>query len=378
MLPDLRPSKIREMQQMVAPQSVNLGLGQPIVETPPELVEVVDEVMHSADLGYTAFQGIPKLRETIASHVIGPGGKAENVCVTVGTTEAFFAAMMTLLDQGDEVLIPNPGFVSYQAVTQIAGATPKYYAVPATDGFKLSLEQVESMITDRTKVLVINSPNNPTGRIIDQHTLKQLGRLADKYGFYILSEEVYRDINFSGKASSAWGTGENVVVIDGISKIYAMTGWRLGWIIGETELIKRITTMHHYMVACAPAIAQEVLLKLYEDNQRIGTLIRNKLHHEYNRRRHRMVERLSQDLDWEYIPPDGAFYLMLGIPGNFLNGRTSEQIAKQMASEEDVITIPGSAFGDQGEGYLRLSFAVTEETIDEGITRIQRFAERNT
>lgn len=287
---------------MVTPQSVNLGLGQPVIDTPPELIEVVNLVMNTADLGYTTFQGIPELRVAIAAHVIGPGGSAENVCITVGTTEAFYAAMMTLLEPGDEVLIPNPGFISYQAVTQIAGANPQYYPVPASNGFKLSVDLIESRITDRTKVLVINSPNNPTGRVIDQRTLQQMGALADEHGFYILSEEVYRSIDFSDRATSAWGVGENVLIIDGISKIYAMTGWRPGWIIGEPELVKRITTMHHYMVACAPAIAQQVLLKLYADDQ---------------------------------------------------------HIAKQMAFQEDVITIPGSAFGDQGEGYLRLSFAVT-------------------
>jgi len=362
------------MQSLVGPESVNLGLGQPVIEPPQELIAIVEETLRSADLGYTAFAGIPELREQIASRVIGSEGKREQVCITVGTTEALFASMLTLLGPGDEVLIPDPGFISYQAVSRIVGATPVRYPVRARDGFRVDVDTIAACITENTKALIINSPNNPTGRIIPGDDLKRLGKLADEHDFYIFSEEVYSSINFTGTTASAWGISDRVFLIDGISKIYAMTGWRLGWVVGPKALIKPITTTHHYMVACAPAIAQQVLLRLNADNGTPGKRIRNVIQHAYNRRRHAMIEAITHQLGWEYIPPDGAFYLMLKIPGKLLKGSTSEKIAKQMVAEQDVVTIPGSAFGTEGEGYLRLSFAVTEETIYKGIERIAKFA----
>ena len=374
MIPPLPLSKIREMQSLVGPESVNLGLGQPVIEPPQELIAIVEETLRSADLGYTAFAGIPELREQIASRVIGSEGKREQVCITVGTTEALFASMLTLLGPGDEVLIPDPGFISYQAVSRIVGATPVRYPVRARDGFRVDVDTIAACITENTKALIINSPNNPTGRIIPGDDLKRLGKLADEHDFYIFSEEVYSSINFTGTTASAWGISDRVFLIDGISKIYAMTGWRLGWVVGPKALIKPITTTHHYMVACAPAIAQQVLLRLNADNGTPGKRIRNVIQHAYNRRRHAMIEAITHQLGWEYIPPDGAFYLMLKIPGKLLKGSTSEKIAKQMVAEQDVVTIPGSAFGTEGEGYLRLSFAVTEETIYKGIERIAKFA----
>lgn len=374
MLPSLEVSKIRQMQQLAKPTSINLGLGQPMMETPEELRQVVNQTMQEDDLGYTQFAGVPELREAIAQDVCGSDGRMENVCLTVGTTEAFYAACTTLLKPGDEVLIPDPGFISYTAVSKILGAKPVPYPVLAQNGFSLHPDAIESRITEKTRVLVINSPNNPTGQIIPQGDLDRLKQLAEKHNFYILSEEVYNTIHYDTPAPSAWGDSDRVFVINGISKMYSMTGWRLGWIVGDAKLMKDIITSHHYMVACAPAIAQRILLRLYRDNKRIGNRIQQFVVSQYQRRRTLLLESVENQLGWEYVPPDGAFYLMLKIPESINPDHNSETFARALADSKDVITIPGNAFGREGEGYLRLSFAVTEETISEGINRIAKYA----
>jgi len=373
-LPELEVSKIRQMQQLAKPSSINLGLGQPMMETPEELRQVVNQAMQEDDLGYTQFAGVPELREMIAQDVCGPEGKMENVCITVGTTEAFYAACTALLNPGDEVLIPDPGFVSYKAVSKILGTTPVAYPVPVKNEFLLSIEEIESRISAKTKILVINSPNNPTGRIIPQQDLDRLKQLAEKHDFYILSEEVYNTIHYNTPAPSAWGDSDRVFVINGISKMYSMTGWRLGWIVGEAQLMKDIITSHHYMVACAPAVAQRVLVRLFDDQKKIGNVIQAKVLSEYRLRKDVLLQTVEQHLGWEYVPPDGAFYLMLKVPDRLNPTHNSETFARKLVAAEDVITIPGNAFGEEGEGYLRISFAVTENTIVEGIRRIGTYA----
>jgi len=374
-IPDILPSKIREMHGLAGPHSVNLGLGQPVVGTPEILERLVRKAVSEDDLGYTSYAGIPDLRRAVARETCGPEGTEAHVSITVGTTEAFFATLLTLLEPGDEVLVPDPGFLLYQAVTRILGGTTVYYPAYAANGFRLQVDDIEARLTDRTKLVVINSPNNPTGQIIPEDALDRLGRLADQHDFYLLSDEVYRTLTYDTTAPSAWGRGDRVLVLNGASKMFAMTGWRLGWIIGRPEVIDRINITHHYMVACAPAIAQRVLQRLYADGGKLAHHLRSGLQAEFAARRELLIAEIRKQLGWEYVEPAGALYLMLRIPDEITASGDSEWVAKDMVREQDVITIPGNAFGSQGEGYLRLSFAVTGETIREGIRRIKNYAE---
>lgn len=376
MIPDIQPSKIREMHGLAGPNSVNLGLGQPVVETPEVLEELVRKVILEDDLGYTSYAGIPELRQAVARETCSPEDSDESVSITVGTTEAFFATLLTLLEPGDEVLVPDPGFVLYQAVTRIVGGTPVSYPAYAANGFQLQVDDIEARLTDQTKLVVINSPNNPTGQVIPEGDLKRLGRLADEHGFYLLSDEVYLSLTYGITAPSAWGMSERVLVLNGASKMFAMTGWRLGWIVGRPDVINRINTAHHYMVACAPAIAQRVLQRLYADDGKLANVLRSGLQAEFAARRDLLIREIRENLGWAYVEPAGAMYLMLQIPDELTASGDSEWVAKDMVREQDVITIPGNAFGSQGEGYLRLSFAVTGETIREGIRRIRRYARK--
>lgn len=380
MIPDLQPSKIREMHGLAGPDSVNLGLGQPVLDQPPEFINVVNQVMREDDLGYTGYAGLPELREAVANRVCGKSGTADNVSITVGTTEGLFATLLTLLQQGDEVLIPDPGFVLYKAVIKIVGGHPVTYPVRASANFDLNIDDIIERITPDTRAILINSPNNPTGRIIDQEHLEQLAEVAASHDLYIISDEVYDTIDYTGQFSSAWGVSEKVIVLGGASKTFAMTGWRLGWVIGDLDIMNKINIAHHYMVACAPAIAQRVMTRLLATDGNSGEKVRQQYQQEYIRRRQVMLDAIHTELsDWEYIPPEGAFYLMLKIPERLLaSAGNSEQFARNLIAEQDIVTIPGSAFGDEGEGYLRLSFAVTADTIREGISRIAQYEKEMT
>jgi len=374
-IPHLKPSKIREMHGLAGPDSINLGLGQPVVETPPALIEIVQQVMAEDDLGYTGYAGLSELRSIIASKVCGDSDDEESVALTVGTTEGFFSTMMALIDSGDEVLIPNPGFVLYKTAIQIVGGQPVEYPTPAELNFQLDVEEIRNRITSSTKAVVINSPNNPTGRIIPESTLSELKALVEKHDLYLISDEVYQHVAFPAPAPSAWGDSDRVIVLNGVSKDLSMTGWRLGWIIASHVLIKQISAVHHYMVACAPTISQRILLRMHDNKQPGIDHLRNALLKEFARRKDILTSGISDEVGWDFVPPEGALYLMVKIPEGVMAGNTSEDIAKDLVRQQDLITIPGSAFGSQGEGYLRISFAGEEQTIIEGIQRLKRYAE---
>ncbi len=374
-IPHLTPSKIREMHGLAGPDSINLGLGQPIVDKLPAIFEIVQQVMAYDDLGYTGYAGISELRSVIASKVCGNSGNEENVALTVGTTEGFFSTLMALIDPGDEVLIPDPGFVLYKTAIRIIGGKPVEYPTPAEMNFQLEVEEIRNGITPATRAVVINSPNNPTGRVIPESTLTELKALADEHNLYLVSDEVYQHVAFQGPAPSAWGDSDRVIVLNGVSKDLSMTGWRLGWIVSSQDLIKQISAVHHYMVACAPAISQRILLRLYNNEQSGIEHLRNTLLQEFTRRKEILIDGISNEVGWDYVPPQGALYLMVKIPEALMANSSSEDIAKDLVRRQDVITIPGSAFGSQGEGYLRISFAGEERTIVEGIQRLKRYVE---
>jgi aspartate/methionine/tyrosine aminotransferase len=260
-------------------------------------------------------------------------------------------------------------------VIKIVGGQPVTYPVYSSNDFDLHVDDITERITSRTRAILINSPNNPTGRILDRSQLEQLTEIAADHDLYIISDEVYDTIDYAGNFSSAWGLTDKVIVLGGASKTFAMTGWRLGWVISGLDIMSKINIAHHYIVACAPAIAQRVMARLLTGDGAIGETIRQQYQQEYIRRRQVLLDAIHRELpEWEYITPQGAFYLMLKIPeGLFATAGNSEQFAKNLIAEQDIVTIPGSAFGHEGEGYLRLSFAVTPDTIREGISRIAQY-----
>jgi aspartate aminotransferase len=349
-------SGIREVFEAAGDDAINLGLGQPDFPTPDHAREGAIEAIRAGKVdGYTSNKGTRSLREAIAEkHArdndldLDPG----DVIATAGGSEALHIALEAHVDQGDEVVFPDPGFVSYDALTHIAGGNPN--PVPLRDDLTLDPDTVEDAITDDTAVFVVNSPANPTGAVQSAADMRAFARIADEHDVLCLSDEVYEHIVFDGEHRSPleFAETDNVAVINACSKTYSMTGWRLGWVTASTRRIERMLRVHQYGQACATAVAQyaaEAALTGPQDP--VAEMVAA-----FERRRDVLLDGLAE-IGLACPPPKGAFYAMPEVPDGFVD----EVI------DRGVVIVPGEAFGEQGAGHARISYAVNEETLKEAL-----------
>jgi aspartate/methionine/tyrosine aminotransferase len=288
----------------------------------------------------------------------------------VGAEEALFGLLMVLVNPGDEILVPDPGYPAYPSIVKMAGGTPTAYSLYPEDNFALRSEEVKKNVTAKTKVIIINSPNNPTGAVYSREELKSLARLLDEKGVLVISDEVYRDIYYEDEPDSIARYVQSFVVINSVSKSFSMTGWRLGWCIAPPELAKLFASFHQLAVTCAPSISQHAAvfaLKGLAEAEKRQNL------EELRRRRELALRCLERYTDLRCLKPAGAFYIFVDISRKISRYGNSLEAAMNLLSKEKVVVIPGTAFGQRGEGYLRLSFAASAEHIDEGLRRIGRF-----
>jgi aspartate/methionine/tyrosine aminotransferase len=363
---------IRQINDRADASCINLGLGELDFPTPAALLERVSAELNSWPMGYTANAGLPELRALIAERS-GSGLTAEHVCVTIGAEEAIFAVLMVLVNAGDEVLVPDPGFPAYAAIVRMAGGIPVGYALPPETHFALDAEEAARRITPRTRVLVINSPHNPTGAVFSGEELSRLAGLCRRHGLIALSDEVYREIVFEGRAESLSDYYEPTVVINSLSKTYSMTGWRLGWCVAHPELIRMLGTFNQLAISCPPAVCQRAAILAL---QGVADEEKKKNIEELKKRRDLAARCLDRVTGLKYHKPRGAFYIWADISARLSPSRTALDVALQLIDREKVVAIPGSAFGRSAEGFLRLSFAASPENIEEGIRRIGRFLGR--
>jgi aspartate/methionine/tyrosine aminotransferase len=358
-------SAIRRIYDAAPPGSINLGLGETDLQTPEpvrhEAIRAIEQELN----GYTPNAGLDNLRLKIAAYHgedFGSRLDADSVCVTNGAQEALFAATMSIAGPGDEVLVPDPGFLAYPVLAELAGAKVIRYGLAANRCFEFDPDEFSRAVTRRTKLVFINSPSNPTGRVIPERDLEFIAdRLANSAAF-VISDEIYREIHFANRPASIARFYDRTVVVSGLSKMMSMTGWRLGWAVGPKEIISHITVMHQYISSCASTISQKAAIMAFSDEARNSSIA---IREELRRRRQVMIDELER-LGLPFICGEGAFYAMLNIS----RFGTSEEIAHGLLRHR-VITVPGSAFGPRGEGYLRLSFSIEPEAIREGIRRIR-------
>ncbi|QSG14851.1 pyridoxal phosphate-dependent aminotransferase [Halapricum desulfuricans] len=349
-------SGIREVFEAASEDAINLGLGQPDFPTPQHAREAAVEAIRAGEAdGYTSNKGTPELRDAISEkHArdndldVDPG----DVIATSGGSEALHIAMEAHVDAGDEVLFPDPGFVSYEALTHLAGGTPK--PIPLRDDLTLDPAAVEAAITDDTAAFVVNSPANPTGAVQSPEDMREFARIADEHDVLCISDEVYEHIVFEGEHRSPmeFADSDNVVVVNACSKSYSMTGWRLGWVTGSTDRIERMLRVHQYAQACASAPAQyaaEAALSGPQDA--VGEMVAA-----FERRRDVLLDGLD-DMGLEYPTPKGAFYAMPEVPDGWVDA----------VIDRGVVVVPGDAFGEHGEGYARISYATGMEDLKEAI-----------
>lgn len=357
-------SGIRDMFGLTRPDSINLGLGQPDFDTPKYVKEAAKNAIYEGFCSYTPNKGYPELLDAISDYYrrYGLSASQENIIVTAGGSEGLHLAFEVLINPGDQVIVPDPGFVAYSALTHLAGGIPVSARLKPENDFVLLSEDVADLITNKTKALVLNSPSNPTGSVQPRDEIKALVELAQDYNFYIISDEVYDRILYEGEhVSPASIDQERVIVINAVSKTYAMTGWRLGYTIASHNVAEEMLKVHQYIQACASSISQKAAFAALTGPQDFV----NSMVSEFKQRRNLVLKRLKGVA--ECVSPKGAFYV---FPYIARYGH-SRDVAMKLA-KNGVIVVAGQAFGQYGEGYIRVSYAADRKKIDRAFDIIER------
>ena len=371
------PSGIRRFFDIAAEMEdvISLGVGEPDFVTPWSIRESCVYGLEQGYTSYTANRGLLELREEICAlqkrnFNIDYDPKT-NVLVTVGVSEALDIAMRAILTPGDEILIPEPCYVSYKACASLAGAVP--VAVPAKieNNFSITPADLEAHVTDKTKALLIGYPNNPTGAILTKEQLMDIAKFAQKHDLIVISDEIYGDLTYGGERHVCFaglpGMRDRTILLNGFSKAYAMTGWRIGYAMSNPAIISAMTKIHQYTMLCAPITAQIAAVEAL----RHGEKYMKKMVSEYDKRRRLIYDGLT-NAGLKCFEPKGAFYIFPDITST---GLTSEEFAEQLLMKEHVALVPGTAFGQCGEGYVRCSYATSVTKISEAIARIEHFVQ---
>lgn len=371
---EIQPSGIRKFFDIVSEMkdAISLGVGEPDFDTP---WRVRDEGIYSLEKGrtfYTSNAGLKELKIEITNFLKRKYNLYydydRETIVTIGGSEAIDIAMRAMLDPGDEVLIPQPSYVSYLPCAMLAGGVPKIIELKEENEFRLTAEELENAITPKTKILVLPYPNNPTGAIMEKKDLEPIVEIVEKYDLFVLTDEIYSELTYSGQhvsIASFPGMKDRTVYINGLSKSHAMTGWRIGYACGPELIIQQMLKIHQFAIMCAPTTSQYAAVEALKNGDEAVAQMRE----EYNGRRRYLLHRFKQ-MGLQCFEPYGAFYIFPCIK-EF--GMTSEEFATQLLQAEKVAVVPGTAFGDCGEGFLRISYAYSLDDLKIALERLERF-----
>lgn len=364
-LQGVQPTLIRQIFERALPGSINFGLGEPDLPTPEFMRREAARVTLEEQNGYTSHAGLLPLREKVAAAYPHLGLTPEQVCITVGSQEAMTAAFLSIVDRGDEVLVPDPGFPAYESCVLIADGQPVFYRLPADREFGFDIAEFKSKITPRTKAAVVISPSNPTGKIFSSDDFKQIAAALEGTGIYLISDEIYADLWFKEKPHSASEFYDRTIIVSGLSKSLSMTGWRMGWIASrQTDVVKASLTLHGYLTVCTSTITQKASLLGWTEEAEAAKAEHRAI---YKRRGEFLIDLLQSELGLRGTSPEGAFYTMLDIRP--LGG--DDMAVAERFLQNRVITVPGVAFGSEAKGFLRVSFCNDEERMAEGVRRMK-------
>ena len=367
--------KATKMQQ-AGENVIHLEIGRPDFDTPEKIKEAAYESLKEGHVFYTSNYGIPALRKEIAKWETEHHGvqyEADEVLVTVGVGEATYASMAAFLEDGDEVLVPNPVWLNYIHVPSSLGAVPVTYNLKEENNYQIDMEELESKVTDRTKMIVIVNPSNPTGGVLSRETLEKLSQLAIKNDLLVVADEIYSQLVYDDtkhvSIASLPGMKERTITLGGFSKAYSMTGWRLGYMCAPKGIIAACVRVHQYTITCASSFVQDAAITALRDCADDVEAMRQ----EYQRRKDYAVKALNEINGISCKEPQGAFYIFVNVKSL---GMSSMEVAEYFLEEAKVAMVPGSAFGSEGEGYLRLSYACSYEDLQEAIRRIKDAVEK--
>lgn len=374
---DIKPSGIRKFFDIVneMEDAISLGVGEPDFDTP---WHIRDEGIYSLEKGrtfYTSNAGLKELRSEIAKYIKRTQNVSydadHEVLITVGGSEAIDIALRAMVNPGEEVLIPQPSYVSYEPCAILAGATPVIIELKEENEFRLTAQELRDAITDKTKILILPFPNNPTGAIMEQKDLEEIAEIIREKDIFVISDEIYAELTYKDKHVSIVslpGMQERTVLINGFSKAYAMTGWRLGYACAPAVIMEQMTKIHQFAIMCAPTTSQYAAVEALRNGDEDVAQMRES----YNQRR-RYLMNAFKEMGLQCFEPYGAFYV---FPSIKQFGMTSDAFAERLLQEEKVAVVPGTAFGDCGEGFLRISYAYSLENLKIAMEKIKAFIER--
>lgn len=373
----IKPSGIRKFFDIVSEMedAISLGVGEPDFDTP---WHIRDEGIYSLEKGrtfYTSNAGLKELKVEITKYIKRTQGISydadHEVIVTVGGSEAIDIALRAMVDPGDEVLIPQPSYVSYEPCAILAGAKPVIIELKEENEFRLTAQELRDAITDKTKILILPFPNNPTGAIMEKEDLEAIAEIVREKDIFVISDEIYAELTYKEKhvsIASLPGMQERTVLINGFSKAYAMTGWRLGYACAPKEIMEQMLKIHQFAIMCAPTTSQYAAVEALRNGDEDVAMMRES----YNQRR-RFLMHAFKEMGLECFEPYGAFYVFPSIK-EF--GMTSDEFANRLLQEEKVAVVPGTAFGDCGEGFLRISYAYSIDSLKIALDKINAFITR--
>lgn len=360
----LQPTLIRQFFERALPDSINFGLGEPDLPTPEFLKREAGRIAVEEQNGYTSHPGLPALRDKIAEQYPHLKLPRTGVVVTCGSQEAMTDAFLCVVDEGDEVLLPDPSFPAYDACTRIALGKPVYYRMPADSEFGFDINEFRSRITPKTKAAVVISPSNPTGKILTEQNLRDIADALDGTGVWLISDEIYSDLYFGERPRSASEFYDKTIIVSGLSKSLSMTGWRLGWAASkDAAIMEAIQVLHGFTTVCAATIVQKASLLAWTAE---SDAAKQHARDVYKERGEFLVNLFRTEMHLHATSPEGAFYTMLDVREL---GDDIEVAEKCLQNR--VVTVPGVAFGDEAKGFLRISFCNTEERMVEGVRRMK-------
>ncbi|HEX8493781.1 MAG TPA: aminotransferase class I/II-fold pyridoxal phosphate-dependent enzyme [Pyrinomonadaceae bacterium] len=359
----IEKSLIRQVFDRAEAGSINLGLGEPDLLTPEVVRREAVRVAAEEQNGYTTHAGLEALRERVGADYEFLEGRSERVIITAGSQEALYLALMTLVDAGDEVLLPDPGFVAYPTIVRMAGGVSVFYRLPAGNNFKFDAEDFRRRLSPRTKVVVCISPSNPTGRVLTRDDLRSMAEALAGTDVTVIADEIYRDLYYTPLRPASFSeVYARTLVIGGLSKSMSMTGWRLGWMCGEAEVIKSALVLHGYVTTCASTLSQKAALVAWTAEAEEA---RAHFRETFRTRRDYLLSLIESELGLRAVMPDGAFYTMVDVSAYGNSMAVCEALL-----EHGVITVPGAAFGAESEGFLRVSFCAELPVLAEGVRRM--------
>ncbi len=379
---ELVPSGIRQVNEKALAMEragekvIHFEIGRPDFDTPEYIKKAAEQSLAKGDVFYTSNFGTMELRQEIANKLKRENNidyKATEVLVTVGLSEAVFDVLCAILDEGDEILVPDPAWLNYHNVPRLLGAVPITYSLKEENGYQIDMQELRGKVTDRTKAVVIITPNNPTGGVLAQDTLRQLAELACAKDLLVISDEVYERLIYDGEKhlsiASLPGMKARTFTMNGLSKAYSMTGWRIGYVAASEAMINVLNKIHQHNTTCAPSFVQTAsVVALRDEKNEVNDMVA-----EYQRRRDYAVSAINSIEGLSCVCPKGAFYIFINCKQL---GKTSAQLAAYLLEEAKIALVPGDVFGPGGEGYLRMSFANSYENIVEGCKRLKEAVER--